>query len=146
MGILMDPSTEFAKETRKWEAQNSQYGAAGRPYVFREYPKRLYSCRYVQGEGYVFDGFTVNDATEEQNMKSRGFFAGQDVALAHAEKRQTEEAKLAAEREYNIKHGKHSPAAVKEIRAAEAEAGAVHLPDVPRTPGRPRKPKADESE
>src|SRR5215471_16443250 len=144
--IEIPQSSNYAKEMRKHEAHHSRYGAPGRPYVFREFPKLLYKCARVDGRIQVTEKFEVGDADQERNLNSRGFF---ELKKAYdvIEREQTEHGILAAEREYAIQHGKHSKKAVSEIRAAEAAVGSVHLPDVPETPisthrKRGRKPKA----
>ena len=42
MSVLYPPETEYAKERVKWEAQNSELGPGKRPYVYREWPSRIY--------------------------------------------------------------------------------------------------------
>jgi hypothetical protein len=111
--------------------------------VYREFPKRIYKA--VRGErGVTFEGFTVNDDTELQNMQSRGYCVSQELAQAALLKEHTEHGKLAAERNYEAKHGRLSERAIAEMRAAEDAHGATHLPMVPETPikrrpGRPAK-------
>jgi len=142
--IEIPQSTEYAKEMRRWEALHTRYGPPGRPYQFQEFPKVLYKCESVSGKGIQpTESFTVHDEDQERNLNSRGFFP---LAEAHerAKRQQTEHGILAAEREYQIQHNRLSEKAVAEVRAAEAEHGARHLPDVPETPikKRGRKPKA----
>lgn len=144
MPVEFGLESNYAKEMRKHEAYPTQFGPGQRPYVFTEFPKMVYRAAYVKGEGFVItERRTVDDATGELNMKSRGFFAHQEDALKAAEAEQTEHATLAAEREWQIQHGRISERATAEVRRAEAEVGAVHLPDVPETPikkrGRPAK-------
>lgn len=140
--IAISPSTEFAKEHRKWEATHTRYGPPGRPYRFQEFPKRMYRAEYVKGKGFdIVEAREVGNELEEGNLHSRGFFFGPDKAIAAAERAQTESGALAAEREWEIQHGRLSESAVREVRAHEAEAGAVHLPTIPETKrrGRPKK-------
>lgn len=142
--IEVSQSSEYAKEMRKWEATHTRYGPPGRPYVYQEYPKMLYKCAHVAGKGVQpVEDYTVNDETQERNMNSRGYFPLQD-AYDRAVKQQTEHGTLAAEREWQIQHGRLSDKAAAEVRAAEAEHGSTHMPDVPETPikRRGRKPKA----
>ena len=143
--IDIPQSTEYAKEMRKWEAHHSRFGAPGRPYVYREYPKMLHRCERVNGKIEPVDQYIVNTEDEERNLNSRGFYPLQE-AYDRIAREQTEHGILSAEREYAIQHGKHSEGAIREIRAAEAEAGSVHLPNIPETPipahrKRGRKPK-----
>lgn len=145
--ISLPQSTEYAKEMAKWEAHHTQWGPPGRPYQFHEYPKRMCRAEYVPGEGFkVVEGFNANTRDEELNFLSRGFGVGHAGAIEIAERAHTEAGRLAAEREFAIQHGRHSERAVAEVRAAEAEYGARHLPEVPETPikRRGRKPKAAE--
>ena len=141
--IALTQGSEYAKEMRKHEATHTQWGAPGRPYTYREFPKRLYKAVRDEKGGVTFEGFTVNDEHEQRNMQSRGFSLSQTDAITSLERDQAEHGKLAAEREWQIQHGRHSERAVDEIRAAEAAHGAQHLPDVPETPirrpGRPKK-------
>jgi hypothetical protein len=142
MPVEYGQESNYAKEMRRHEAHHSQFGSPGRPYVFREFPKMLYKAAYEQGKGIrIVEDKTVGDETEQRNLESRGFHADQAEAIAEIERQQTRDGILSAERNYDIRHGKHSEGAVREIRAAEAEHGARHLPEVPVTPikkrGRP---------
>lgn len=140
--IVMPVNTPYAAEMRKHEAQHTEFGKGERPYVFREFPKRIYrAVRRTEGPGIDYEGFTVQTPEEQQNMLSRGYFPSQADALRALEREQLEHGKLAAEREYEIAHGRLSARAIAEVRAAETAHGATHLPMVPETPikrrGRP---------
>lgn len=142
--IEIPQSTEYAKEMRRWEALHTRYGPPGRPYQFVEYPKTLYKVAHVHGEGLkITEQSVVNDADQERNLNSRGFYPLAEAGR-RAEQEQTEHGRLAAEREWQIQHGRLSERATAEVRAAEAEHGATHLPDVPETPIR-RRPKPSEA-
>jgi hypothetical protein len=65
-------------------------------------------------------------------MLSRGFHRGPTEAIAAIEAEQVEFAKLAAEREYDMKH-RLSARAKAEVLAAEDAHGTEHLPAVPET-------------
>lgn len=135
MAMLLGPETAYAKEMAKWEPFPSQWGGAGRPYTFQEFPKRLYKAeRNAAGRIVIADAQTARDDHEERNLLSRGFCFGQEGALAAIEKEQQVHGELAAERNFEIKHGRLSEAAAAEVRAAEAEHGARHLPVVAETP------------
>lgn len=145
--IDIPQSTPYAAEMRKWEAYPTKYGAAGRPYQFREFPKALYRFKREAGQGIVKDDMRiVNDEHEERNLLSRGYFASQEEAVAEVEREHVRDGELAAERNFEIARGRISEKAAAEVRAAEAEHGASHLPVVPETPivRRGRKPKAQE--
>jgi len=143
--IVIPQNTPYAEEMRKHEAHFTQFGAPGKPYVFQEFPKRLYKALRLETGGIGYEGFTVNDETEQRNMQSRGFSLSQALAFEALEREQAEHGKLAAERNWEIAHGRVSPKAADEVRAAEAEHGARHLPVVAEQPVRrrrgPNKPK-----
>ena len=147
MGVVYTEQSEYAKEMCRWNAQHTSYGPGKRPYTFAEFPKRLYLAGRKDGAIVILDAQTAKDDHEERNLLSRGFHFGQDVAIAAIEREQLEHGTLAAEREWEIQHGRLSPKAAAEVRAAEAEHGARHLPEMPRkrTRGRPRKPVASAS-
>ena len=132
--IVVPPGSAYAKEMCKWESQHTKYGPPGRPFVQQDYPKMLYICERVSGKGIqIKERFTVGNETEEQNMRSRGYYSlGEAEARLNAE--HLEHGTLAAEREWQIQHGRLGEKAIAEVRAAEAEHGARHLPDVPETP------------
>lgn len=143
MGVVFTHESAYAREMRKWEAYPTQFGGGERQYQYREFPKTLYKLTHVSGKGLVIDDrVTVSDPDGERRENAKGFYVLTD-AQARAERQQTEFGKLAAEREYEIAHGRISEKAAAEVRAAEAEHGATHLPVVPETPikkrGRPVK-------
>ncbi len=143
--IDVPQSTEYAKEMRKWEATHTRFGPPGRPLNITEFPKRMYKAEWETGKGIqTVDQQRAENADQERNLLSRGFYEGQGAAHAAVERQQTEFGRLAAEREYQIQHSRLSESAVAEVRAAEEAHGARHLPDVPvapvrRRPGRPAK-------
>lgn len=142
--IVIPQNTPYAEEMRKHEAFPTEFGRGERPYVYREFPKRLYKAvRSETQAGLTYEGMTVHDEHEQRNLQSRGFCLSQTDALAALEREQTEHGKLAAERNWEIQHGRISERAGAEVRRAEAEYGARHLPEVPAQPvkrrGRPKK-------
>lgn len=144
MPVEFSQDSAYAKEMRKWEAHHSRFGAPGRPYVFREFPKRLYKAERTDRGPAITESVEVQTADEERNYLSRGFRFGQDHALALLDEEQAIHGALAAEREYDIQHGKLSDRAVAEVRAEEHAHGATHMPAMPEAPRRGRKPKAQE--
>ena len=139
--IVIPQNTPYAEEMRKHEAYHTQYGPPKRPYVFAEFPKRVYKA--VRGTiGIDFEGFTVHDEHEQRNMQSRGYCVSQTEAMAALEREQTEHGKLAAERNWEIAHGRISEKAAAEVRQAEAE-HTDHLPEVKERPKRTRRTKAE---
>lgn len=146
MAVVFTQDSEYAKEMRKWNAIHTEFGPPGRPYVFREFPKMLYKAERVDGQIRIVDKQQARDEHEQRNLQSRGFHDGQKEAIEAIEQEQTLHGVLAAEREYQVQHGRLSQGAVAEVRQAEAAHGARHLPDVPETPipahrkrGRPSK-------
>ncbi len=147
MGVEYGKDSNYAKEARRWEATHTEFGPPGRPWVYREFPKMLYKAANVDGKIKIADRVTVHTEDEQRNMESRGFVFGPDNAIKAVETEQhLVHGTLAAEREWQIQHGRISEKAVAEVRAAETAVGAVHLPDVPITPipahrkrGRPKK-------
>ncbi len=152
--IAINEGSPYGEELRKHEAHYTKWGPPLRPYPFKpgeagyEFPKMLYRAVRATDEtgksrGISYEGFVVNNDTELTNMCSRGYSLSQSLALEALEREQLEHGTLAAERNYEIKHSRISEKAASEVRAAEAEHGARHLPMVPETPikrrGRPRK-------
>lgn len=138
MGVAYSKDSAYAQEARKWEATHTEYGPPGRPYEYREYPKRLYKARDAQGR--EFESVEVTDAHEERNYLSRGFCAGQDKAIEALLGEQTSVAEAAANRAFHEQ--RMSDRARAEAQAAD-DATPHHLPEIPETPIRPkgRKPK-----
>ena len=135
MPVEHGQASAYAKEMVKHEAHHTHYGAPQRPYVYREFPKAVYRFKRVDGKGIVKDEMhIVNNELEQRNMQSRGFHLSQEDAIKAIEREHTEHGKLAAEREWQIRHGRVSDRATAEVRAAEEAHGAKHLPDVPETP------------
>lgn len=142
MPVEHGQASQYAIEMRKHEATHTQWGPPGRPFVFREFPKALYRFKYEQGRGIVKDEMQVAKSEDEQrNLQSRGFHVSQELAIQAIEREHTEHGKLAAEREWQIQHGRHSEHAIAEIREAEAAHGAQHLPNVSEKPIKKRGPK-----
>lgn len=135
--IVIPQNTPYAQEMRRHEAFHTSFGPPGRPYEYREFPKRVYRA-LKGGASPEFEGFTVNNETEQRNMQSRGYSLTQADALTALEREHTEHGKLAAERNYEIAHGRLSEKAAAEVRAAEEAHGATHMPEVKETPIRKR--------
>jgi hypothetical protein len=146
MAVVHSPDSEFAKEMRKWEAHHTQYGPPGRPYTYQPYPTRMYKAVRADDGSRTFEAFTANDEHEQRNLESRGFVVGgQQAALDALSAAELEHSKLAAERNWEVAHGRVSEKAAAEVAAHEAAAGARHLPSIPEAPKRRgRKPKAEQ--
>lgn len=140
MAVVYSPESGYAKERRAWEAHHTQFGPPGRPYTFQEYPARMYRVTRKSDGTRTHEGQTATDAEDQRRWESRGFVAGGiEAAYAAADRDDQYIGKLAAERAYDVAHGKLSERAAAEVAAHEAAAGARHLADIPETPVR-RKP------
>jgi hypothetical protein len=120
-------------------------GPGLRPYVKREYPMWLHRASHDKGGGFEFEQVLVGSDVEAAAHLSRGFAEEPLIALERLKAQELEYAKLAAEREHEIKH-KLSPKAVAEVRAEEATYSG-HMPTMAETPikrrGRPKKVAAE---
>lgn len=137
--ISLPQSTEYAKEMAKWEAYPSQWGPAGRPYKFQVFPKMLYKAE----QGGEMLHCTVQNEDEQRKEEAKGYAETQERALDLLNRDHREAATLAAGRNFEIEKGRISPKAAAEVRAAEAEYGARHLPEVKEQPRRKRRTKAE---
>ena len=138
--ILRDPKSAEAQERVKFEAQYSVFGPGQRPYVKRDYPMMLHRAgRPAGGMGapIIVEHQEVGSERERDSYASQGFRATPNEAIEAWEAVQFEFAELAANRNYDVAHGKHSEAAQREIAVAEANT-ADHLPSMPVTPIKPR--------
>jgi hypothetical protein len=142
MAVEHGKDSNYAKEMRKWEAHHTEFGPPGRPYVFHDYPVRMYRAFRGAESRLLFESFQAGDDLERRNFESRGFRAGQAAAFDALQATELEAAKLAAE--INFEARRMSGTAQIEIERAQAAAGARHLPSIPETPikRRGRKPKA----
>ena len=134
MPVEHGSQSNYAKEMRRWNAYPSEFGPAGKPYVFQEFPKMVYRAERVDGQIKIVETRQVHSDDGESIERGKGFRASQQEALDLIGKEQTEHGRLAAEREWEIQHGRLSEKAVEEVRAVEAEAGAVHVPVIPEGP------------
>ena len=145
MPVEWGQESEYSKEMRKWNAQHSAFGPPGRPYVYQEFPVRMYQVgRNPSGQTVILDQQTADTEVEMRNFQSRNFHPGVAAAFAALEEAEFEQATLAAERNYDERT--MSEQAQAEAQAANAAAGARHLASVPETPivrkrpvGRPKK-------
>lgn len=139
--ILRDPKSPEAQERRKFEAQYSEFGPPGRPYVKRDYPMMLHKAgRPSGGMGgpIIVEHQEVGSEREADAYRSQGFRPTPLEALEVWESQQFEYAELAAERNHDVLvRNRHSEAAQREISVAESQA-VDHLPSVPTTPIKPR--------
>ena len=134
MSIPIAPESAYAKEATKWEAQHTPAGPPGRPYQYVPYPAMLYRAgRINQGPIGIVETAVADTADAAKTMKTRGFCVGPHEAIAAFEDQQLEFAKLAAERNYDVKH-RLSEKAAAEVAQAEDAQGSEHLPAIPETP------------
>ena len=137
--ILRDPKSPEADERRRWEAQYTEFGPGGRPYVHREYPMMLHKAgRPSGGMGgpVIVETQEVGSETERDNFQSQGFRATPLEALDAWDKQQFEVAELAAELNWEAKY-RLSEKARLELEAAQSRADD-HLASVPVTAIKPR--------
>lgn len=131
MSILYSPDSAYAKERCKWEPTRTEYGDAGRPFVYHEYPIMLTrASRPKQGGEPTFERVIADDDQGEANLLSRGFCRSAEDALAVLAKADLERARAAAERAYTDQ--RMSARAQAEAARAD-EMTSDHVGDVPET-------------
>jgi hypothetical protein len=102
MGLAYTKESAYAQERAKHEAFHTEFGPPGRPYTHQDYPMRLsLAGRNASGVPVIVHAVTVADDHERRNFESRGYRAGQDVALAHLHATDLEIAELAANRAFH---------------------------------------------
>src|SRR6266446_3296792 len=140
MAVMWSQDSEYAKERRKWESQDTQFGSAGRPFVYAEYPLMLYRAkrRPEGGKEPLLEHFTVEDEQQERNMQSRGWVRGPDNAIKALEDSERGLAQAAAERVYADQRMSEK---AKQEAAKVDEATISHLGEIKETPIRRRVPK-----
>lgn len=129
-----NPREPYSQEMVKWEAQNSEYGPAQRPYVYREYPSMMFLAGPPSGGMgaiTIIEQVEVGGDNEADHYRQRGFRQKPLDAIDAYEAQQLEFARLAAEQNYDVKN-RLSEKAGEEVRAAQA-ATSGHLPSVPVT-------------
>lgn len=136
MAIVHAPDSAYATEMTKWEAHGSTLGPGLRPYVKRDWPSMVHRAAQLTTGGIeIVEQQIVESEDQYDRLRSRGFRLTPLEAIAALEAFQKEAAALAAEREYEKRHGL-SPQAVAEVNAVEEAAGATHLPTIAETPTR----------
>lgn len=146
MGIVATPETSESKERVKWEAEHSMYGPPQRRYVYRDYPLMMHKAGRPEngmGKDCITETVVVESETQEAAKWHEGFRRHPVEALETYTGQSLEIAKLAANLDWQTKHGL-SDKAVAEVHAAQA-AHAGHLPSVPVTPIKKRVKKVKES-
>lgn len=138
MAVLHSPESNYSKEIVKWEAQRSEHGVGQRPYVYREYPTRMYLAGPPSGgigAITIVDEVEVGSENEAEPYRQRGFRAKPLDAIAAYDAQELEYSRLNAN--LNYQKTQMSPKAAAEITAAQ-DATSGHLPGVPVTPIKPR--------
>lgn len=133
--VLHSPSSAYAKERVKWEANYSTLGPPGRPYVKREFPMVVYLGGRPEGglgADTVIAYETVGSEREFEQWRQRGYRETPNEAIDAYRAQENEFAHLNANLEYQKRHGL-SEGAVAEVEAAQ-NAVTGHLPMVPETP------------
>lgn len=139
MAVLHPPESAYAKERVKWEAQGTEMGPGGRPFVFHRYPMMMHKAGRPEnglGPHVITESREVSGENAQTALEHEGFRETPLEAIDAFEAQTVEIAKLAAEIEYDKKH-KLSPGAVAEVEQAQA-AHRGHMPTVPETPIKPR--------
>ena len=108
-------------------------GPGLRPYVKRDWPSWVYRAGALPEGGLDIVDSEQIDQHQFDRYRENGYRLTPLEALEALAAQQTEFATLAAEREYD-KRKKLSPRAAAEVEAAEAAAGAQHLPTIEETP------------
>src|SRR5262245_22357671 len=125
MGVAHTVDSPYAKEMARWNAHHTEHGAPGRPYEFRDYPTQMYQAwrNPASGKIEIKESMRAEDEVMRQNLESRGFVhGGQQAAIEEWERRELIDATAAAERNYDVAHGKHGEKAQAEIAVAESAA------------------------
>lgn len=145
-GVLINQTSNFAKEMAKFEQFPSPYGNPGNPYVMREFPKMLYRAELWKGkplcmaappDPYEFPNpmelqrvedqarrfterchITVKDEREQQKAFENGYRETPAEAVEYLVNRQRGEGVAAAERHYEDRN--MSEPAKAEAKAEEA--------------------------
>jgi hypothetical protein len=133
MSVLWSPDSSYAAERRKWETTHTEFGPPGRAAVFTEFPIMIYRASRPSSGGAtpILEHVIVDNAQQEENMRSRGFVRGPDHAVQMLEQQERELAQAAAERAYQDK---------RMSEKAQAEAATVdestinHVGAIPETP------------
>lgn len=147
MSVLRDPKSVESQLVTEWEAQWSEHGPGRRPYQFQPYPMMLHLAgRPASGLGKatIIDTQQVGSENEANLYRSQGYRNTPLEAIEMWDKQQFEFAELAAERNWQMAHGRVGEKAQAEVVRAEANA-VDHLPDVPVTPIKPRGKSSDPS-
>lgn len=147
MGLVSTPETGEAKERVKWEAEHTPFGPPLRRYTYRDLPTWVHKAgRPEHGKGgkdEIIDSVVVESEKDETAKWHDGYRRNPSDALMVFADQSLEIAKLAANVDWQTKHGL-SEKAVAEVHQAQSE-HAGHMPSVPVTPIKKRTKKVKES-
>lgn len=136
MGVQYPKDSEYAKEVVKWEAQHTDFGPPGRPYLRRDFPMTVHKAGRREGVTLaIVETKHVGDEAEQTRAQHDGFYPTPLEALEAFHAQGLELAKLAAERHENER--RMSELAQAEAKAAD-EASGDHVASVPTTPIKPK--------
>ena len=130
--VQLGKDSAYAREIVKHEANYTQYGPPGRPYVFREYPTMMYRATRPKAGGVEpnFEGIEAGSEVERSNLEAQGFaHGGKAAALAKLEATEFEIAELAANRAHNDR--RMGEKAQAEAARVDDAAGIQHVAAVP---------------
>lgn len=136
MAVQYPKDSEHAKEVVKWEAEYTDFGKPGRPYVRRDFPMMLHKAGRRDGvTPDILETKQVDDEARAEDARHEGFYQTPLEALDAFHAQELEIAKLAAERHENER--RMSRQAQAEGKAAD-EADGAHVASVPVTPIKPK--------
>lgn len=139
MAIFIPPDSWEGKERAKWDRPRNQTvdGVPGMKNAgYEPYPKVLYRAgRPDHGNVKITGSLTVHSIEQEDVAKGQGWAESQEQAIAAVHDRDTEYAKLAAERAYHER--RMSEKAQQEAAAVDSQT-VYHVPVIPETPIRRR--------
>lgn len=140
--VVHSPSSAYAKERIKWEANFTALGPGQRPYVKREYPMMIFLGGRPEGglgADTVIAYETVGSDREFEEWRHRGYRPSPNEAIEAYQAQELEYARLNANLEHQKKHTLSEKAAAEVSAAQDAVTG--HLPMVPETPIVRRQPR-----
>lgn len=133
MPVVWTQQSAYAQERRRHEALHSEFGAPGRPYEYREYPTQMYKATRQPDGTRTLEGERAENETERERLERLGYvWGGRQAAVEALERQELEFAKLAAERNHEVRT--MSEGARTEVAEYEATHGITHHPTIPETP------------
>lgn len=124
-------NSTYAKERVRWEAFPTELGPGLRPFVFRPYPVAMYRAESADGGPIIAETREAKSAVEEANFRNRGFADSPLEAIELLNKQALEFAKLAAERNFEVR--RMGAQAKAEVERFEQDTDG-HQPTIEPTP------------